>query len=423
MHDSVVLDITGIAAGGAGVGRLDDGRVTFVHRTAPGDRAEVRLREDHGRWTRSDLVAIQAPGPGRREAPCPHYDRCGGCTLEHLGYQAQLQAKHRLVVDALRRIGGITADPGPVTASPREFHYRNRVSFTLLRLAAGPVAGFHELERPGRILDIDGRCMLPEPALAAAWAAIREHWGAGAELLPAGRKLRLTVRATAEGRVSLLVDGGRDTGRAGTILARVDALDAVWHRPHPGAAPVLLAGEPLQEHWLDDEVGLEGGAFLQVNRYAAELMERHVEDRVRAAAPARVVDAYCGVGLYARRLVAAGMEVAGIEADGAAVAEARRAAPGARILEGAVEALLGETLPADLVILNPPRTGLAEEVTATLAATPPARAVYVSCDPATLARDLARLGDRFRLLGLRCFDLFPQTAHVETVVELACATT
>jgi 23S rRNA (uracil1939-C5)-methyltransferase len=161
-----------------------------------------------------------------------------------------------------------------------------------------------------------------------------------------------------------------------------------------------------------------------VNREAAALLEAHVLDRVRAGGPTRVLDAYCGVGLYARALARDGVEVVGIEAHPDAVAEARRALPDGRIVAGRVEDHLDEGLPADAAILNPPRAGLGEPVTARLREGGAARIVYVSCDPATLARDIARLEEAYRVTDVTCFDLFPQTAHVETVVELEeCATT
>jgi 23S rRNA (uracil1939-C5)-methyltransferase len=134
----------------------------------------------------------------------------------------------------------------------------------------------------------------------------------------------------------------------------------------------------------------------------------------------RVVDAYCGVGLHARRLARAGARVVGLELDALAVAAAQASAPeGAEFVEGDVEALLPAHLPADLVILNPPRAGVAPAVTEALVASPADRIVYVSCNPATLARDLKRLAPAYRVEHVRAFDLFPQTAHVETVVLLA----
>jgi 23S rRNA (uracil1939-C5)-methyltransferase len=417
--------IDGIAAGGAGVGRLPDGRAVFVHRTAPGDLARVRVTQERDRWARATLVSIEHPGAGRRDAPCPHFARCGGCTLEHLEYDAQLLAKGALVQEALRRIGGLADIELPqVVASPREFRFRNRVSFALLRAGGGRVvAGFHELERPDRVLDITGECLQPEEPVAAAWDALRAAWGPRAERLPGGPRLRLTLRGTASGQVTLLVEGGRDRGQPEALLNAVPALASVWHRPVPEARPRLLAGkERVEEQWGDDVIGVGGGLFLQVNRGAAALLEAHVLAVAGSVQGARVVDAYCGVGLHARRLADLGAEVVGIETDRQAIAEAKRATPGGRWIEGTVEANLAGTLPADLVIVNPPRAGLDAAVTAALAAAPPQRLIYVSCDPATLARDIRRLGDRFAVRSLRCFDLFPQTSHVETVAELTCAT-
>lgn len=413
------VEITGIAAGGAGVGRLPDGRVTFVHRTAPGDRARVRVVESKKRWTRSELVSLPDPSPDRREAPCPHYARCGGCTLEHLTYDAQLRAKSRIVADALRRIGGLEVAQPETTASPREFRYRNRVTFTLRRGATGVVAGFHALERPDELVEIGADCLLPEEEVAAAWGVLRREWGQEASRLPSGTELRLTLRGSEAGAVSLAVDGGYAAGRPEELLAAVPALTSVWHRPSGAGEFRLLAGERgLADRWAEEDVELGGDVFTQVNRGAAALLESHVLGRVRAAAPATVLDAFCGVGVYARRLTREGLDVVGIESHPGAVEEARRAAPGARFLEGRVEALIGEALPVEAAVLNPPRAGLHAKVPERLRERPPARLVYVSCDPATLARDLKRLSGTYRVAGLRCFDLFPQTAHVETVVEL-----
>ncbi len=421
--DPVMTTITGIAAGGAGVGRLPDGRVTFVHRTAPGDSVEISIVEQKRRWSRGRLVRILEPGPGRRSPPCPHYERCGGCTLEHLDYGHQLAAKSRIAVDALERIGALTLDPPAVEPSPAELRYRNRVTFTLRRTTDGIVAGFHELERPDRLLDVTGACLLPEEPIAGAWDALRSGWGPSAHLLPSGRELRLTLRATAGGIVTLAVDGGYGPGRPAEILTRVPAIRAVWHRPRGGDTFERLAGEAkLEEWWSEELVELSGDVFTQVNRRAAELLERHVLERVRASGAGRVLDAYCGVGIHARRLEREGYDVVGIDAHPAAVAEARRSAPDSLFLLGTVEARLAEALPVDVAILNPPRAGLREEVVDGLRRQAPARILYVSCNPATLARDLNRMKDTWELTAVRCFDLFPQTAHVETVAEMRCFT-
>ena len=417
----VEVAIDSIAAGGEGVGRLPDGRVVFVHRTAPGDRVEVVLTERRDRWARGRLLRVLQPSPERREeAPCPFYAECGGCTLEHMTYDAQLRAKGRIVADALTRIGGIPTEPPEVVASPSEHRYRNRVSFALRRLERGQVvAGFHALGDPDRIVDLDGRCLLPEEPISRVWDALRASWGPDARRLPSGEQLRLTLRASAAGEVSLLVEGGFSPGRPAELVEMIPGLVAVWHRPGQAGAELVAGAPGLPETWGDETLELSGTAFLQVNRGAAALLEAHVMERAGDVAGLRVVDTYCGVGLHARRFARAGATVVGIELDPQAVEEATRAAPpGATFVEGPVEALLPAHLPADLVVLNPPRAGVAPTVTEELVAQPSARIIYVSCNPATLARDLKRLAPAYRLADIRSFDLFPQTAHVETVAVL-----
>lgn len=420
-----VIRIDGIAAGGAGVGRLPSGVAVFVHRTAPDETVRVRVTEGRKRWARADLIELIQASPGRRAAPCPHYDRCGGCTLEHLRYEEQLRVKGDIVREALRRIGGVELEAPEVVPSPREFRYRNRVSFTLRRLIDGRVvAGFHALGRPDRIVDIGADCLLPEEAVAAAWDALRAAWGPGADRLPAGAQLRLTLRASRSGEVGLLIEGGVGRGDAARLLREVPGLVGIWHAQESGD-PITLAGEPaITERWDDFELRLGPSAFLQVNRDGARLLEDHVLERVGDVRGRYVIDAYCGVGFHAHRLAAAGARVVGIELDGAAVAQAQRlagqtASARATFLAADVGAALPALLPADVVIANPPRGGLAPDVAHALAAQPPPRLLYVSCDPATLARDATRLAPALRLERVRCFDLFPQTSHVETVAEFA----
>lgn len=409
-----------IAAGGEGVGRLGDGRVVFAHRTAPGDLVELELTQQRARWTRGRLVRVLEPAPDRRDAPCRFYADCGGCTVEHLQYPAQLHVKRQIVTDALQRIGGLPLQVEEVVGSPKEFRYRNRVSFALRRLAGGRVvAGFHTLGDPARVVDLDGSCLLPEPAISRAWDSLRNCWGVGASRLPGGVALRLTLRTTVHGEVSLLVEGGEGPGDPDGLIRDVPELVAVWHRA-AGEPPGLVAGTPgLPETWGEETLELGGAAFLQVNRGAAELLEAHVVREAGQVSGRTVVDAYCGVGLHARRLARLGARVVGIELDADALSEARRAAPAGAAFElGPVEALLPLHLPADLVVVNPPRAGLGAGAVDALRADPPERMIYISCDPATLARDLRRLAPALEVVHVRCFDLFPQTAHVETVVSL-----
>ena len=430
--DTVEVDVRAIGSGGEGVGDLPDGRVVFVHRTAPGDTARVRLTESKERWARGTLESVVEPGEGRREPPCAHYTRCGGCTIEHLRYREQLRWKGRMVADALERIGKVgEVEPPDVVPSPREFRYRNRVTFHLRRDGGGAVsAGFHALGDPGRIVDLDGRCLLPEEPIASAWESLREHWGPGADRLPAGEALRLTLRTVADGVLLLAeperkVGGGpRGSGRPAPgdpegLVRDVPGLTSLWWGA-PDRRPRLLAGDPEpEERWGERTVRLGPRAFLQVNREAAELLEAAVLRELGAPRGRSFVDAYCGIGAYGRRLAHHGGRVVGIELDPSAARAARDGAPdGFRVVQGAVEERLEDHLPADCLLVNPPRAGLDPAVPELLGSRPVPRLVYVSCDPATLARDLRRLGGVYRIDRIQAFDLFPQTAHVETLVTL-----
>ena len=418
------VEITNIAAGGAGVGRLRDGRAVFVHRTATGDVVQVNLIEKKKAFARGALETIETPGPGRRIAPCKYYAKCGGCTLEHLEYDAQLRAKSQIVHDALKRIGKLDVPVPEVTGSPNEFRYRNRVSFTLMRLTRKVVAGFHELEQPGRVLDIGSSCLLPEQPIADAWKALRNGWGDRAIHLPGGAKLRLTMRASADGSISLVIEGGNSRGNPEALREAVPVIQSIWHRPRPDADLVLLGGrESIPESWQDEDLDLSGAMFLQVNRATAELLEDYVMQLTGDVTGKGIVDAYCGVGLHARRLARGGALVIGIELDALAIAQAKAAnVEGTRFICGRVEDEIARFLPADIAIINPPRAGIHEAVADILARKPAKQLIYISCNPATLARDLDRMRARYTVKSIRCFDLFPQTAHVETVVELQCAT-
>jgi len=408
------VSVRALASGGAGVADLPDGRVVFVPRTLPGERARIRIRKERPRWAAGEMETLLEASPRRVEPPCPVYDQCGGCQLQHVPYEEQLEWKGRFVQDALTRIAGLEDVAAPVVVpSPRQLEYRSRVSFTLRRLRGGRVAaGYHGLGRPAHVVDVEA-CLLAEPAVAGAWRGLRAAWGKGARLLPPGGQLRLTLRAVGSA-VELLVEGGGGAWDPGRLLDAVEGLEAVWHRPEaPRGSPAeLVAGT----------AGAGGGvAFEQVNRDAARALRAHVLDRIErlGTAPGHAVDAYCGVGVYGRALAEAGWSVTGIERDEAAVAAARLDAPaGFTVVPGSVEARLEAALPADLVVVNPPRSGLESAATERLLGRPPAHVVYVSCDPGTLARDIRRLSARYALDDVAAFDMFPQTAHVESVVVL-----
>jgi 23S rRNA (uracil1939-C5)-methyltransferase len=247
-----------------------------------------------------------------------------------------------------------------------------------------------------------------------AWSKLRESWGPGAQRLPAGGEVRLVLREVDEG-VVLLVSGGSGRCDAQALLESVPELVAVW-RVHRRVPARLLAGQSeVHETWMGERVAVPVSSFSQVNKTVGELLHVRVLG-LASDRPGRVVDAYAGVGLFARTLAAQGRPAVAIELDPETAAAARNGSPeGMTVLEGRVEDLINDVLPTDLMIANPPRAGLHADVAAAVCDRPPGALIYVSCDPATLARDARRMADRFDLVAVETFDLFPQTAHVETV--------
>lgn len=410
------VTIESLAAGGAGVTHLADGMIAFVPRTAPGDRVALTALRRHRRHAEALPAELVAPGPGRVAPPCGHFtdDRCGGCQWQHLAGDVQAAAKRRIVGDALRRIGGLdVADPGLVT-SPRPLGYRASMTLTVRwRKGGPPVAGFHDGVDPDRVFALE-RCAIAREELNDLWRAVR----AGIAALPRGDDVRLHLRLAPDGSRHLLVGGGEGAWQRGAPLAdaaeRAGIPVTVWWQPKGGAARrVAGAG--------GDAAAV---AFGQVNPEVGALLHAAVVAAVRAsaAAGARVLDLYAGAGETALPLAAAGYAVALVESDVRAVRRAEERAATARVglrcIAARVEDRLAELLPAEVVIVNPPRAGLGQSVADRLRDAHRGRLIYVSCDPATLARDLRRMGiGTAGIRQVRAFDMFPQTSHVETLVE------
>lgn len=397
------LEIASLASGGDGVAR-HEGLVVFTPRTAPGDLVEADVRVE-GRVGRGTLERVVRAGPGRVAPECAHYlapDRCGGCQWQHVSLATQRAAKQQMVVDAFRRIAKRTVAL-PELHGGDAWRYRRALTLAIRRDGTRTWAGLRAHDDPEAVFALTD-CSITDGRVVAAWRAIL----AAADHLPAGDRLRGTVRWLDE-RPLFVLEGGTDWPALGAFLDAVPSLGAVWWQAEGRRRRIVADRRPSE---------VPGASFAQVNVEVAARMQADVVAAVLAHAPKTVIDGYSGGGDVALALAAHGVQVAAVELDeeAAAWAAARLPAP-SRAIAARVEDVLERLLPSDVVILNPPRAGVDARVTAALSTRPPKVIVYVSCDPATLARDVARLAG-WRIRNLTCYDMFPQTAHVESVCEL-----
>ena len=387
----------------------------FVPRTAPGDRVRVEL-EARKRFARGTLQELLSPSDSRIEPLCYHYrvDRCGGCQLQHMSYDAQLNAKGGIIRDALARIGKRSIDVPDVVPSERQWRYRGKLTLALRRADDGRgdwTIGLHPFDDPVRVFQL-ADCPITDERVVNIWRDVME----ARDLFPPATELRASVRLLDEG-AAIVMEGGNEWPMRSAFFERVQSATALWWKPLHRPRALVAERYSVERR---GQGAVAGASFTQVNPEVATLLHGYVVDRARGYRPITLIDAYAGSGATAVRLAERGARVVAIESDRDAAARCASLLPeGSRAIAGRVEDELERALPADVVIVNPPRTGLHERVTALLEGTPtPPRAlIYVSCDPATLGRDLARM-PRYRIDSLRAFDMFPQTAHVETVCEL-----
>lgn len=402
---SEAVRIRAIAAGGDGVGALSDGRTVFVPRSAPGDVVELTSVIRAKRFARARVGRFQEASPDRVLPRCPHYDGddCGGCQLQHVSAPVQRAAKGQLVADALRRIGHQEVVPPPVTPSDIEWEYRAKITLA----AKGRRIGYHKIGRPDQVFDLE-RCHIARPELSDLWTAMRRQ----RSLLPANTEhVVLRVDRSGARHAIIRVRGSTSWTRAGELgkaLTAAGVPAVLWWQPEGGAARTVAGAREAYPVMV----------FEQVHPVMGDLVRAQAVDALGDISGRHVWDLYAGIGETTMAIAARGATVESVELDRRAVslAEARGPTLGVVRHAGRVEEALDRLTPADAVIANPPRTGLGEAVTDRLNARPPARLVYVSCDPATLARDVGRIQGSFRITIVRAFDLFPQTAHVETIL-------
>jgi 23S rRNA (uracil1939-C5)-methyltransferase len=402
----VSVSIDSIAAGGDGVGR-NEGLVVFVPRTAPGDVVTAQI-SGRGHFARGSLRSLVNASLVRIEPPCQHYtrDRCGGCQLQHMTYESQLAAKTLIIRDSLQRIGRRHVEPPSIDRSPKEWRYRTKLTLAMRRRGARWIAGLHPYDDPVRVFPLSD-CPITDRTVVAAW---REVMDADA-YFPDASELRGSIRKTIGGP-TLVMMGGESWAARDQFVAAVPSLSAVWWIPSEDKPRRLVFDKRVDKS--------PSASFAQVNAEMADVLRRYVIERATSDAPRTGVDAYAGAGEFAIALSDGGVSVTAIELDpDASEYSASKLRDSSSAVRGRVEDILLGVLPADLVILNPPRAGVDARVAESLEANAAGikKVIYVSCNPATLARDLSRLPS-YTVESLRAFDMFPQTAHVETVCEL-----
>jgi 23S rRNA (uracil1939-C5)-methyltransferase len=440
--DVVELDVDSLAYGGNGVARLN-GFVVFVRRGLPGDRVRARVTKVKRGFAEALAVDVVEPSAQRVDAPCAHYPACGGCRFQDLAYERQVAEKEAQVRDALRRIGGIAEPPlEPILPAESQFHYRNKLEYSFTRTPSGPALGFHKAGRWDEVLEIE-RCWLTTDLGNAIRNAVRD-W-AREEGLEAYDQadgsgyLRHLVyregRNTGQVLVMLVTAAGEkfERGYLVEVLRRFPEVRSVHWAVNDTPAEVtnlpstVLWGEDaIEEELLGQRYRVRPNAFLQTNTAMAERLYELAIEYAALTGSETVYDLYCGTGTIGLALAPHALSVWGVDISEESIACALEnldlnAIGNAAFFAGNVGQVLEELHERagdpDVVVVDPPRAGLAGKALKRTGELGAPRLVYVSCNPTTLASDVKVLRAEYgyELKRVRPVDMFPHTPHVETV--------
>lgn len=421
----------------------ESGRVVFVPGAVPGDRVRVRIRREEKRLAYGELVAIEEASPFRAEPACRHAEACGGCTLQQLAYEKQLELKHAHVVETLRRVGGLDVaeiEIHPITPSVERYGYRGKIEFAFGESSSGVTLGFRERVSPftpyaGRVMPVT-ECSVFGPAAVPVLNVLRDVIRtSGLKPYDPVRKrgvLKELVlrqgRATGDLMVILDVAGKAripEPSLAGTVRRELPQVKSFYLFVDGRAR--LLYGEPYIEERLGGlSFRITPASFFQPNPETAALLFERVPGLAGITQEMRVLGLYCGMGPIELFMASCSQEVVGIDSLPANITAARENARlngvgNCRFEEGTVEGLSKQLIKEafQAIVVDPPRTGLSREASGFLVEAAAPMVVYISCDPATLARDLKVLcAGGYRTAIVAPFDFFPHAAHVETLVVL-----
>lgn len=429
-----------IAKTGQAVGR-SSGMVVYVLGPVPGERARVRVETVKAKYAVAELVELLSRSPDRAEPFCGVFGICGGCQVQHLAYAAQLRWKRGIVENALRRLGGILgARIGHPIGMSEPRAYRNKMALVVNETGGAPAFGFYAA-RTHDVVAIQS-CPIVMPQLdrtiAGLWDAARDPATADA-FAGARHVIARAGRASGEGVVSITTERASTAlpPRAAVVAAKLPGTVGISNSFEPpsenavmGRKNATVYGHAEMREAIDDvRFRVSAASFFQVNSEMVGKIFAYLEPQVGRVS--RIIDLYCGAGTFALFFAKLGARIVGIEENPSAVREAKANAAlngvdaQTTFLSGRVEATLrskpgaGALAAADVVFLDPPRKGSDEATLATLIRARVPHVWYLSCNPATLARDLAQLvGGGYRLGSVQPFDMFPQTGHIEALAVL-----
>lgn len=436
--DEITLSINGLGHSGEGVGHLD-GITIFVDGALPGEIIKARLFCVKKTHAFAKLISVTTPSPHRVKPPCPIFDKCGGCQIMHLSYIEQLKFKKKRVADALERIGKIdptiVLDPIP---SPLEFGYRNKIQLPVRDLG-GPTLGLYA-KNSHDLVPVD-RCLIHCDLGEEVFKKLKDLVKAS-KLEPydqergKGELRHVLIKSAVHTNEALVVfvTNRRPSTALKTlshdVFNTIPAVKGVVHNLHKQKENVILGdtyqklegSSYIQETLLNLTFFISPASFFQVNPLQAENLYLKALELADVHPDMTVLDMYCGVGTLSLIFAKKAKKVIGVESVSAAIKDAKKNAIHNKIDNVSFVCAPAETFihtldSIDVLLLNPPRKGCDPSFLEGVKKLAPKKIIYISCDPATLARDL-RLLDTYKPVHIQPFDMFPQTAHVECVVEL-----
>src|SRR5687768_6215275 len=407
------LTLTTLTYGGDAMGRIDGpitgtgGRAVFVPFGLPGEHVRVRLTTEKKNFARGEIIEILDASKDRIQPKCKHFGECGGCHYQNLPYEKQLIVKTEILIDQLKRIGKIENPPvNAMIGCPTPWNYRNHVQFHLTELGRlGYFRSSDKINSLGKILPIT-ECHLPELPINQLWPQL--------EFEPDMNIERISIRAGDDDLVLILESDSPEPPEleieAGISVAHVFEENAV----------VISGNDHVVLRVLDRDFKVSAPSFFQVNTVMSEKMVEHLLAFLPISQSTTLLDVYCGVGLFSAFFAPKCKTVIGVEASPSACDDFLfnlDEFDNVELYEGLAEDVIPHIpVKADVILVDPPRTGLDKQVIDGILKLNPQMIAYISCDPSTLARDAARLiTGGYRLKDVTPFDLFPQTYHIESI--------